>query len=140
MQNVWRLLLCNSFYYCCDNGNKYYSFIITGVICEFTVTCLDGKHICLNFIQCIIKAVEFSVAPIIPVLYMQIIGYNNLTLKVKLATRGLIFFNIICQAISIFVPFIFYVDENNKYKHGNYYAIYIIMYNVSKSILRHFYI
>ena len=104
------------------------ALIITGVVCEFTGTCLDGKKICLNYIQGFVKAIEFSVAPIIPVIYMKIIGYKHLSKKVKYATRALLSFNIICQVVSVFIPFIFYIDENGKYNHGQFYIIYIIMY------------
>lgn len=104
------------------------ALVITGVMCEFVCTCLNGNNICSNYIQGSIKAIEFSVAPIIPIEYMKIIGYRDLSLKVKLATNALLMFNIICEIISIFNPFIFYIDENNKYNHGKYYEIYIIMY------------
>lgn len=38
------------------------------------------------------------------------------------------YFNSLCELISIFIPFVFFIDENNVYKHGTYYLIYMISY------------
>ncbi|MBR3255435.1 MAG: GGDEF domain-containing protein [Clostridia bacterium] len=99
-----------------------------GCICEFLGIYLNGTNSELIIIHGIIKAIEFSIAPIIPVLYARIVGIKKIRKKRRLIIFILIVLNIICELISIIKPFVFYIDEDNVYNHAFFYDFYIIMY------------
>lgn len=102
--------------------------IITGVLCECISICLDDSSLDLRYVHGLIKAVEFSIAPIIPITYVKIIKVKeNSQITARILT-AIILFNTVCELISIFIPFIFFIDESNIYRHGSFYWIYIIMY------------
>lgn len=102
--------------------------IILGAIGEFFGIILNYSPLGSRYIHGIIKSIEFTVAPIIPICYVKIVEDRNLGKKAKIATNILIYINAICEFISIFTPFIFEIDENNVYNHGTYYSIYMISY------------
>lgn len=101
--------------------------IIAGMLCECTSICLDGTAYNLRYVHSFIKALEFIVAPIIPVAYVKIV--KSKTTRITQCIIGSAFLlNLICEVISIFTPFVFFIDSNNVYRHGNFYWIYILMY------------
>ena len=102
--------------------------IITGVLCECISICLDDSSLDLRYVHGLIKAVEFSIAPIIPITYVKIIKVKeNSQITARILT-AIILFNTVCELISIFIPFIFFIDERNIYRHGSFYWFYILMY------------
>lgn len=103
------------------------SLIAIGVICEFLGIFLNSVPSCSKYIHGLIKAIEYSIAPVIPICYVKIVD-RSLENKVKVTTNILIIFNAVCELISVFTPFVFYIDENNVHKHGTFYPIYIISY------------
>lgn len=103
-------------------------FIILGAFCEFCNVRYDTYPGGSKTIHGIIKAIELSVAPIIPILYVRIIDHPKNDKIPKLISNILILCNIAFQVSSIFVPFIFYIDDTNVYNHGKYYYIYIVIY------------
>lgn len=99
-----------------------------GCLCEYLGICFNGAPYISTTVHGIIKAVEFSIAPIIPILYANIIGFKRKKTKKKIIILLILIINFICELISVFVPFVFQIDENNVYKHAFFYSFYIIMY------------
>lgn len=97
-------------------------------ICEFFGLYLNRTSNQFVIVHGIVKAMEFSIAPIIPILYARIVGIKNIRKNRRLIIFSLIILNIICEIISIFKPFIFYINEENVCMHGFFYNFYIVMY------------
>ena len=102
--------------------------VIVGVLCEFFGRYFNNGSTNLRGVHGLIKAVEFTIAPIIPISYVKIVENRDVVKLVKLFSGGLIVFNAICEFISVFIPFVFYINGNNVYLHGNFYGIYVVMY------------
>ena len=102
--------------------------ITTGTLCEYFGMYIDGTYPHWARIHAIIKAIEFSIAPIIPIFYVKIVGYRDIEEKVKGYVKVILLINVLAESFSIFQPAIFYIDKNNTYHHGPSYFIYIGMY------------
>lgn len=105
------------------------SLIFTGCVCESFGLYLNETSSKFITIHGIIKAIELTVAPIIPILYTKIIGLKSANKKKQIIILGFLIINGICAFVSIFTPFIFYIDENNIYRHAFFYNFYTIMYS-----------
>lgn len=113
---------------CKDGFREIATLIIIGVSCEFIGICLNNSSINLRYVHGVIKAIEFSIAPIISIPYVRIVKIKE---DHQIITRIMTVFllsNVICELVSIFTPFVFYIDDNNVYQHGDFYWIYILMY------------
>lgn len=104
------------------------SLIAIGVICEFLGIFLNGIPSCSKYIHGLIKAIEYTIAPVISICYVKIVENQNLGKIVRVLTSFLLGINAFCELISVFIPFVFFIDENNVYQHGEYYFIYIVSY------------
>lgn len=116
-----------------DSKNKFRviaTLIITGVLCECIGVCLNNSSQSSRYLHGFIKTIEFIVVPIIPVLYVKIVKVKNNNRITTYFLSLLILINILCELISIFVPFVFYINENNVYIHGGFYWIYVTMYMI----------
>lgn len=102
--------------------------IIIGVSCESIGICLNDTSENLRYVHGFIKAVEFSIAPIIPISYVKIVKIKEKSQTIARILISIILFNTACELISIFTPFIFFINENNVYTHGRFYWIYVLMY------------
>ena len=80
-----------------------------------------------RYAHAIIRAIELTVAPIIPIEYVKIVENRDLGKKVSILMSSLVFVNASCAWISLFTPIVFYVDANNVYHHGNYYLVFCII-------------
>ena len=111
---------------------KEFTFIASLIsicsVCEFFGLYLNEASCQLIYVHGIVKAIEFSIAPIIPILYAKIVGVKNVRKKRKFVIFSLISVNAICEFISIFTPFVFYINENNIYEHAFFYNFYVFMY------------
>lgn len=105
------------------------SLIFTGCVCEFLGLYLNETSPKFIIIHGVIKAIEFTIAPIIPVLYTKIVGLKSVKKKKQIIILVLLIINGIFEVISIFTPFIFYIDENNIYKHAFFYNFYTVLYS-----------
>lgn len=111
------------------------SFIILGVVCEGLGICLDLWALPeTRGIHGLIKGIEFTVTPAIPVLYINIINKKKLTSNPKIFALCVLIFNAFLESTNIVLPLVFYIDENSLYKHGNFYALYIIVYSIEIAI------
>ena len=97
-------------------------------ICEYFGLYLNEASSQLIIIHGIVKAIEFSIAPIIPILYARIVGIKKTRKMRKRIIISLIIVNTMCEFISVFIPFVFYINDNNIYKHAFFYHFYTIMY------------
>ena len=97
-------------------------------LCEFFGIYLNKTDSKYALLHGIFKAIEFSIAPIIPILYAKIVGIKKIRKNRRMIIFSLIIINIIFELISVFKPFIFYINEENVYTHGFFYAFYIVMY------------
>ena len=102
--------------------------IFVCTICEFLGIYLNGTDTHYVTIHGIIKAIEFSGAPIIPILYVKVVSVKDIKMKCKSIILGALILNVVCECISIFTPFTFYIDENNIYVHGKFYILYVLTY------------
>lgn len=105
------------------------SLIFIGCVCEFFGLYLNGTSSKFATIHGIIKAIELTIAPIIPVLYTKIVGLKNANITKQACILFCLITNGICELISVFTPFIFYIDENNIYRHAFFYSFYTITYS-----------
>lgn len=108
--------------------------IIVGALCEFLVIRLNEFPEGSRYVHGFIKAIELTVAPIIPICYVKIVENRNLGKYLNFLTTMLLVINAFCELISVFWPFVFFIDDNNVYKHGVYYLIYEIA-NVSGIVI-----
>lgn len=102
--------------------------IMTATICEFLGIYLNNTTKELEVVHGIVKAIEFTISPIIPILYIKVIGFKHMGKNVKNYAFAILIINGICEFISIKKPIIFYIDTKNVYIHGKFYVLYIIMY------------
>lgn len=102
--------------------------VIIGTICEYLGVFLNNKSLDFRMLHGLVKTIEFSVAPCIPILYCFAVDFNKKKRIRKILISTLLVINTICEVISMFTPFIFHIDSNNVYLHGKYYFIYIFYY------------
>ena len=111
------------------------SLIILGITCEFLGIYLNNiPSANISIFHSCIKAIEFTVTPIIPASYITIIDYKNHKKFSNFFMILLLIINTFLEFININMPFIFYIDENNIYKHGSCYFIYIFIYSIEIAI------
>lgn len=104
-------------------------FIILGVICECIGICLNSSTLPnTKAIHQVIKAIEFTVTPLIPAFYTRIIESKNIKKSIRILIKGPLILNAFLEFSNIFLSYIFYIDKNNVYQHGTFYIVYILIY------------
>ena len=103
--------------------------ICIGATCEFLGKYLDGMPVEMYYIHGAVKIIEFSIAPIVPILYCVVVdfSYNDNRARDYILSC-LIVSNIALQVINFFFPFMWYIDSKNVYMHGSFYWIYRSIY------------
>lgn len=105
------------------------SFIVLGVICECLGICLNSSTLPNTIeIHKLIKVIEFTITPLIPAFYLKIFEYENIKKSIRVFAVALLVLNTVFEIINMGIPFVFYIDENNVYQHGNFYIVYILIY------------
>lgn len=94
-----------------------------GSIMECVGFALDGADPAWRIPHMIVKFVEFSVTPFIPVLIAHAFMQNKAG-KVTFAVLGI---HSLLQLLSIHFGFLFYIDAANVYHRGSAYFIYYVM-------------
>lgn len=107
---------------------------IVGVVCEFFGIRLNEFPNGSRYAHAIVKAIELTVAPIIPMGYVKIVENRNLGRKVSVLMSLAVFINASLAWISLFTPIVFFIDENNVYHHGNYYLAFSLINALEISI------
>ena len=93
---------------------------------EWLGVILDGYDGFFRYAHIIVKIIEFSIAPAIPMLLCWIIN--------KKWVKPAVAFLAVHAAIEIFCAifgFIFYIDEQSIYRHGDQYWIYVLAYSAA---------
>ena len=94
-----------------------------GAILECVGFALNGADSAWRIPHMIVKFVEFSVTPFIPVLIAHAFMQNKAE-KVTFAVLGI---HSLLELLSIHFGFLFYIDAANVYHRGNAYFIYYVM-------------
>ena len=102
--------------------------IMTATLCEFLGIYLNNTTQELKVVHGIVKAIGFTISPIIPILYVRVIGFKYMGKSLKNCVFAIGIVNGIFEFISIKKPIIFYIDTNNVYRHGKFYVLYVVMY------------
>ena len=97
--------------------------IIISAFCEWLGVFLDGAPAWTRGIHIAVKCTELSAAPCIAFLYAWIIEK-----KWVIPIRIYLIANCLLECLSGFFGFIFYVDEQNVYRHAGLYVIYVAAY------------
>lgn len=96
--------------------------IMLGAVLEFVGVILDSLSSSARTAHIIVKLTELSLAPVIPVAFAD--AFYPAKRKIGLFIPNFVHF--ILEILSAFYGFIFYVDKNNRYHHGNFYYLYYI--------------
>ena len=102
--------------------------IIIGQLCEAVSIYLDNKNSISISLHALVKVIEFTVTPIIPILYVNLVNRKRLDGYIKYAIITVLAINTFFEMLSIFVPIVFYIDKEYIYRHGQYYWIYVLAY------------
>lgn len=101
-----------------------FSLIIIGVLCEWSGVMLNGQEASQIPLHKLVKVIELSLSPFIGLACGKSFGDARWEKPVFYALCG----NVLLDIISAFTGLIFYVDADNIYHHGRFYAIYLIAY------------
>lgn len=102
--------------------------VIIGTVCEYLGAFLNEKIIETRLFHAFVKAVEFSIVPCIPILYCFAVNFKEKNKSVNFIIYILLGINCACEFISMFVPFVYYINESNVYVHERFYWIYVMYY------------
>lgn len=91
---------------------------------EFLGVLWDGVDNSLRVPHIIVKCIELSLTPAIPILYANVL-YR---IKRKIIPIVLLSMHGLLEVLSPIFSLVFYVDENNIYHHGQFYNIYYVAY------------
>ncbi len=104
---------------------KKLDIVATIIICtslaEWSGVKLDGASVWTRPLHIMVKILELSLAPFIPVFCADIIG----TVKWRKVIYRLLAVQAVLEILSGFTGFIFYVDAQNLYHHETFYWIYV---------------
>ncbi len=103
-------------------------FVLVGTAgaCEWLGVLMDGHGGIFRYFHVLVKAMQFSISPMIPTLFCWIVSKSKVKLSVTLVT-----IHTIIEIVSMKFGFIFYIDEENLYRHGDGYWIYFLAYSLS---------
>lgn len=109
------------------------AFIMACSLAELFGVLLDGSSSSLRAVHILVKFIEFSLAPVIPVAFS--------TAFYPIKSKRIVFvptaIHIILETLSLFFGFIFYVDGDNLYHHGKAYWIYYFFISLGVLFLAH---
>ena len=103
----------------------FYTITLLVTVCTIVEWCcyaLNGNTSVPVMIHRALKAIEFSLTPVIPVLLGINIGYEQIGKKITVFL-GL---NVLFEIVSAQSGFIFYYDASNTYHHGPYFWLYMM--------------
>lgn len=103
-----------------------FAAITIAALGEWLGVFLEGKDSSTRWLHIVAKAVELSVAPSIAFIFAWIIEK-----KWTKPIAAYLILQCIAECLSGIFGFIYYVDENNHYFHGEFYWVYIAAYLIS---------
>ncbi len=107
--------------------------IMVCALLEFFGVLLEENSASFRTLLMIVKFMEFSSAPVIPVAFAAAF-YPIRSLKTAFIPSGI---HVLIEIVSLFGGFIFYIDDNNVYHHGKAYFIYYVFVLISIVYLFH---
>lgn len=102
--------------------------VTIGASCEFFGYYLNEKSMDTIVLHGIVKFIEFSIVPCIPILYCLAVDFEQRSKLRRNIIAGILSINVLFELISIFTPFIFYINDKNVYVRGQFYWIYVMYY------------
>lgn len=101
-----------------------FAMIMVSAASEWCGNFLDGKGESVRILHILARTVDHSVAPAISIVFMNILSARKKTafLILPLVIHGIL------ELASGYWGFIYYIDENGRYYHGDFYWIYIAVY------------
>ena len=103
-------------------------FMILEIIIDASFTYLEGNLRILPIVLYILKALEFSLNPVLPYLILKLFNTrksNHFIRWIQKFQLLIIFINLILQIISIFRNFMFIIDKNNIYQRTHFTIFYV---------------
>lgn len=100
--------------------------VIAGAVSEWLAVWMDGADPSLRLLHVILKTIELSTAPVIPVLCSSLIR----PIRRKKAIFGLLSIHVLLEILFAFwgLDYIFWVDEQSCYHRGAFYWVYALAY------------
>lgn len=114
---------------------EVYVLMCITTFCECLWTLINGGN--SRILLQITKILEFSITPILPVIYSKTFQIKDDRRNFKnLLFYILVIVHLIIEIVSINTGgYIFYVDENNVYHRGQFYAIYVATFTICATYL-----
>ena len=100
-----------------------FSGIAIAALCEWLGVMLQGAGPGTRILHIAVKVLELSIAPVVGLLVAWVLEQKKQPFVV-----GLLAVHAVLEVLSGFCGFIFCVDENSVYSHGQFYWIYIAAY------------
>ena len=113
-------------------------FIILEIVIDSSFTYLEGNLKILPIILYILKALEFSLNPVLPYLILKLFNTrksNHFMRWVQKFQLLIISVNLILQIISIFKNFMFVIDKNNNYQRTQFTIVYAFILILSALLM-----
>lgn len=102
-------------------------FAAIGAVCEYYGVLFVRTNINIPWLHKLITFMEFSITPYLAILLSRSCGMKK-SIKLMFAVMSV---HLILEAYSIRFGFIFTVDKNGIFRHGNFYWIYLLFCGVS---------
>lgn len=101
-----------------------FSVIIAAAFAEWMSNWINGALPSMRFLHIIVRATEHTIAPVISMVLIGLIAGKEKAnvLRIPLVIHGVLEF------ASGYLGFIYYVDAENIYHHGELYGIYVVFY------------
>lgn len=109
-----------------------FASIVIASLCEWSAATLDGTSAQAAIPITLFKAVEFSLAPSLAVLYASVLGPEDNRVKVAM---GFVALHAAIEWLLAPTGLVFYVDDAGSYHHGPAYAVYLAAYIASAIFL-----
>lgn len=101
--------------------------LIIAAVSEWAVLFMNGLLTEYKFLHASIKGLEFIVAPIVPLLWLTTMnGFKRLKQIIIFCVA-----NMLLEITSVFTGFIFVINKNGIYLHGDFYWVYVVVYLTS---------
>lgn len=104
-----------------------YVLVIIAALSEWLGVFLNGQSKSLIVIHAIVKAIEYSIVPFLPIVFVDILD----DYPTKNVLVGISIVHALIEFTSIFTHLTFYIDSSNVYQHGSFYWIYMTCYLLS---------
>jgi len=126
MMFIMYLLVCNNILLERRNKRCFTTIILLVIVCTIAERCsvaFDGNTSVPLVVHKILKAIEFSLTPVIHVL----MGVNLGHLDIGRRLAVLLGMNVLFEIVSAFQGQIFLFDDTNTYQHGAYFWFYLVV-------------